>query len=230
MIPTLPYIEQKFDEFNQLMFEGKLPKLPIVLSNAKTFLGKCVCKQRKRKDGSLENYDFKLRINTRCDLPEQEVEDTIIHEMIHYYIGVNQLKDTSAHGPLFMQIMNAINEKFGRHITVSFKSSSEQKEQLADKRPRYHVIAVVKFHNGRTGIKVLPRIVDRILYYFNKVSAARDVESVKLYMSNNIFFNRFPNSSALNAVFLEERVITQQLVGAEKMECDGKKIIRGRRN
>ena len=229
MIPTIPYIEQKFDEFNRLMFEGKLPKLPVVLSDAKTFLGKCDYKQRRRKDGTIEKYDFKLRINTRCDLPEQEVEDTIIHEMIHYYIEVNQLKDTSSHGQLFMHIMNNINEKFGRNITVSFKSTREQKEQLADKRPRYHVIAVVKFRNGKTGIKVLPRIVDRILYYYINVSAARDVESVKLYMSNNIFFNRYPNSSSLNAVCLEEDVINQQLVGAEKMECDGKQIIRGKR-
>ena len=229
MIPTIPYIEQKFDDFNSMMFEGKLPKLPIVLSNAKTFLGKCVCKQRKRKDGATENYDFKLRINTRCDLPEQEVEDTIIHEMIHYYIGVNQLKDSSAHGHLFLHIMKVINEKYARNITVSFKSTNEQKEQLTDKRPRYHVIAVVKFHDGKTGIKVLPRIIQRILYYYNNVSVAKGVKSVTLYMSNNIFFNRFPNSSALNAVFLEEDVICQQLIGAESMECDGKQIIRGKR-
>ena len=39
MKATIPYIERKFEEFNQQMFAGKLPKLPIELSDAKTFLG-----------------------------------------------------------------------------------------------------------------------------------------------------------------------------------------------
>lgn len=34
---TIPYIKHKFEEFNQQMFAGKLPMLPIKLSNAKSF-------------------------------------------------------------------------------------------------------------------------------------------------------------------------------------------------
>lgn len=34
---TVSYIEQKFEEFNQQMFAGKLPMLPICLSDAKPF-------------------------------------------------------------------------------------------------------------------------------------------------------------------------------------------------
>ncbi|MBP5387110.1 MAG: sprT domain-containing protein, partial [Prevotella sp.] len=64
MVPTIPYIERKFEEFNQQMFAGELPKIPIVLSDAKSFLGKCVYKKRMGKDGKIEYYDFKLRINT----------------------------------------------------------------------------------------------------------------------------------------------------------------------
>ena len=51
MKATIPYIEQKFEEFNQQMFAGQLPKLPIELSDAKTFLGVCAFKTRKDKDG-----------------------------------------------------------------------------------------------------------------------------------------------------------------------------------
>ena len=101
MKATIPYIEQKFEEFNQQMFAGQLPKLPIELSDAKTFLGVCAFKTRKGKDGKKICYDFKLRINTRIDLPDEEIEDTIIHEMIHYFIGYNQLEDASAHGPTY---------------------------------------------------------------------------------------------------------------------------------
>lgn len=226
MIPTITYIEKKFEEFNELMFAGKLPKIPIELSDAKSFLGKCVYKKRKGKDGKEELYDFRLRMNTRVDLPEQEVEDTLIHEMIHYFIGINKLEDVSSHGPIFLHIMNTINEKYGRNITVSFKGTKEQQEQFVDKKQRFHVIAVVKFNNGKTGIKVLPRIIERILNYYNSISKVREVVSVSLYMSNNIFFNRFPNSSALKVYYLEEKEIRKELEGAEKMGCDGKRIIR----
>jgi len=226
MKTTIPYIEQKFGEFNRQMFGGKLPKIPVELSDAKTFLGQCVYKKRRKPFGKTELYDFRLRINARLDMPEREVEDTIIHEMIHYYIGYNQLQDASAHGPLFLGIMNEINRKFGRSLTVSHKSTKEQREQLQDKRSHYHVIAVVTFHDGRTGIKVLPRVLRSILYYYNNVLASRDIASIQLYMSNNVYFNRYPNSSALKVHFLEADEISKQLEGAEKMACDGQTILR----
>jgi hypothetical protein len=226
MIRTIPYIERKFEEFNKQMFAGELPPIPIVLSDAKTFLGKCVYKKRLGKDGKAEYYDFKLRINTRIDLPENEVEDTLIHEMIHYFIGYKRLEDASSHGPLFMHIMNTINEKYGRNITVTFKGTSEQQEQLVDKKQRYHVVALVKFHDGKTGIKVLPRVVQSILRYYNTISSAREIESVKLFMSNDIFFNRFPNSAAFKVHFVNEEEVLGHLAGAEVLLCDGKKIIR----
>ena len=223
---TVPYIEKKFDEYNRQIFGGKLPKIPVELSDAKTFLGQCVYKRRKNFFGKSELYDFRLRINTRVDLPEQKVEDTIIHEMIHYYIGYNKLEDTSAHGQIFQQIMNEINRRFGRHLTVSHRSTKEQREQLQDKRSHYHVIAVVTFVDGKTGIKVLPRVLRSILYYYNNVLANKDIKAIQLFMSNNIFWNRYPNSSALKVHFLKADEINKQLEGAEKMECDGKSIMR----
>lgn len=187
MKADIPFIEKKFEEFNKLMFAGELPKLPIELSNAKTFLGQCVFKIRRLTNGKTEKYDFRLRINTRIDLPEQELEDTIIHEMIHFYIGINQLNDTSAHG----QIMDAINVRYGRHMTITHKVTKEQREQAYDKRQHWHVVAIVEFKNDKTEIKVLPRIVPRILNYYNKIGAINSVSQIKLYMSNDIFFNRF---------------------------------------
>ena len=217
MKATIPYIEQKFEEFNQQMFAGQLPKLPIELSDAKTFLGVCAFKTRKGKDGKEICYDFKLRINTRIDLPETEIEDTIIHEMIHYFIGYNQLEDASAHGPMFLHMMNSINAKYGRHLSVSYKVTKEQREQAIDAKQHWRVVAVVKFKDGRYGIKVLPRIQQRIVNYYTKVGSSKDVERVDLYMSNNVYFNRFPNSSVLNAHYVDIEEINKNIKGAEPL-------------
>ena len=228
MIATIPYVEKKFEEFNQQIFAGKLPKLPIVLSDAKTFLGVFTYKHRKVTDGKTEYYDFKLIINTRLDLPENEIDDVIIHEMIHYFIGYNQLEDATAHGPIFTHMMNEINTKYGRHITVSRKSTDEQSEALVDKKAHYRVVAVVVFYDGRTGIKVLPRVLPSILKYYNSIQKNKEILAVQLYMSNNPFFNRFPNSNALKVHFMEPEEIKKQIAGAELLECDGDCIIRNR--
>ncbi len=219
MKATIPYVEKKFEEFNQLMFDGKLPKLPIELSDAKTFLGLCVYKKRRTILGRTECYDFKLRISTRIDLVEAEVEDIIIHEMIHYYIGYNNLKDSSAHGRVFRHIMNTINEKFGRHIKISHKLTKEEKEQLYDTKRRWRVVAYVTFNDGRTGVKVLPRIMPRIANYYNAVSRESSVESIELYMTNNPFFNRYPSSSAFRVHYIDKAEADKHLQGAEKMGC-----------
>lgn len=224
MKATIKYIEQKFEEFNILYFENKLPIPPIELCDTKSYLGQCVFKRRKLLNNKVEYYDFRLRINTRIDLPESDVEDIIIHEMIHYYIGFNQIKDKSAHGPIFKQIMNAINNQYGRNIRISHKLSEQEKEQSHSTKKSWHVIAVVTFYNGKTGIKVLPRIIQRILNYYNKVLAIPEVKDIKLYLSCNTYFNRFPNSSSLNIHFIEKNEIEDNIKNANIINCDGRQI------
>lgn len=224
MIPTKLIAEQKFAEFNALIFQGKLPQIPIYMSNAKGFLGKFVFSRKRSWLMGEKISDLHLRINTRYDMSERELEDTIIHEMIHYYIGINQLNDTSAHGQIFRRIMDDINVKYGRHLTITHKVTKEQREQAYDKRQRWHVVAVVEFKDGKTGLKVLPRIVPRILNYYNNIGAHDRVSDIKLYMSNDIFFNRFPNSGALNATYVDAKELQEHLSDAKKLLCDGKQI------
>ncbi len=228
MIADEEFVKRKFREFNQLMFDNLLPEIPIYLSDAKTFLGKCCYKKKVFPEGRIECFDFLLKINTRIDLPERKIEDTIIHEMIHYFIAYKNLKDTSTHGVLFKQIMNGINERFGRNLTVSYKSKEREREALVDKKQRYHVIAVVDFHDGRFGIKVLPRILPRILFYYNSVIVQEEVASVSLYMSNDVFFNRFPTSSALRVHYADAEEVMAHLKDAEVLGCDGKNVTRNK--
>ena len=202
MKASLPFIEARFDEFNSLMFEGKLPKIPVALSNAVSYVGLCTFKTRKRPFRAPEHYDFKLRISTRFDLSESELEDTIIHEMIHYCIRLNGIRDTSAHGTAFRRMMNEINEKFGRHIRVSHHTTKEQREALIDKRPKWHVVAIVSFKDGRQGLKLLPKIGQRITAYHRAVGSNPGVSSIEYYMENDPWFNRFPTSSAFNVLFV----------------------------
>lgn len=225
MKPTLQFVKEKFREYNQLCFNGMLPELPIELSDAKGFIGVCRYKKRRLDDGTVELYDFRLSINTRIDLPQDEIEDTIIHEIIHYFIGLNRLEDSSSHGPMFQHLMKSINEKYGRHITISHKSTKEEQEQAFDKRARWHTVAVVKYYGGRTGIKVLPRIIERVVSYKKGILSSPGVESVDFFLANDPYFNRFPNSSALNVYDVPAEELPSHLTGAKRLTVTDDNII-----
>ena len=151
-------------------------------------------------------------------LAEAEVEDIIIHEMIHYYIAYNKIADTSAHGRVFRELMNGINERFGRHVRISHKPTPEQKEQLYDTKQRWRVVALVTFKDGRTGIKVLPRMASKVQHYYQVVSRESSIASVELYITSHPFFNRYPSSSALRVHYIDKAEAERHLEGAEKLE------------
>lgn len=200
------------------MFEGKLTMPPIQLSRAKTFVGQCAAKKRHTLLHGTKLFDFKLRFSICFDLPATEWEDTIIHEMIHYYIGINGLKDTSAHGLLFQRIMNSINEQFGRNLTITHKSTAEQREAIYSAKKVWHVIALVYFRDNKKGIKVLPRIRQRIETYRTTMLHDPRISHIDLYMSNDTYFNRFPNSSALNVVLANEDEFMPHINKAEPLK------------
>lgn len=188
---TITYAAQRFAHFNALCFSGALPDVPIALTRATTFLGKVRYRRERRIFGHLRNVDFQIRLSSEFDLPENEWDDVIIHEMIHYHIALNNLRDTSTHGVVFRGIMDEINRKYDRHITVSHKTSPEATPPRMA-RERWHCICVSKFPDGTEGITVCseamaPRIERGLPQNYHIVSR-------KWYVSNDLYFNRFPHS------------------------------------
>ena len=68
---------------------------------------------------------------------------------------------------------------------------------------------------------MLPRISQRIFYYYQHVGAHKDVAHVALYMAHDAFFNRFPNSSALKVHFVSEEELRLPLKGAKVIDVEG---------
>lgn len=225
---TEKLVREKFEFFNRQIFGGKLPMPRIGLSRARTFLGACTFKTRRGLLGKKTRYDFAIRISTMFDMSETEFEDTLIHEMIHYYIGVNQIEDTSAHGQKFRSMMADINSRFGRRINISHRSEGDKgkasAEGVAVQRRQYHVIAVASLADGRTGFKVLPRVAPSILKFYNGLLSSGMVKTVSLFMSDSPFFYSYPNSSSLRVHIIEPDTVMQHLEGAVNIYCDGKTL------
>jgi hypothetical protein len=217
MKADIAYVQEKFREFNRRMFDGKLPELPISVTNAKSYLGVCLYRNRFKWNGKREYYDFKLRISRRIDLSQDELDDTIIHEMIHYWIGLFSPDDMPGHSPLFRKMMTDINQRFGRNIRVSHRLSAEQLEQAIDNRPKKHVVARVVLKDGRTGIKVIPCLERHIRRYRRGMMASGKVSSIKFYQTTDPFFNRFPSSSAFKVYFLDPEIMALHIPDCDKL-------------
>lgn len=220
MIATIPFLQERFETFNHAYFGGALPPVPIKLSRAVRSLGACTYRKQRRPFGKLVFSDFCIRISTQFDLPENELEDILLHEMIHYEILSGQRRDSSAHGVLFRSRMQEFNDKYGRHITVSHRLTPQDQLQLAEKaqQPVWRVVARIRFKDGRIGIKVLPRIAMRIKAYRRGLLLSGQVAAIDFYWSDDPWFARFPKSSALNVFFPREADFETHFTDARKLD------------
>ncbi len=187
MIPDLTFVIATFNRFNTQIFGGTLPVPRFCLTYARTFHGKLVYKWRRHLLKK-ECYDFEMRISRDFDLPLEEWEDVVIHEMIHLHIAANSIEDSSSHGPVFRKKMHSINRLFNRHITISAKSTPQQKD--ADKRIRGHYLCLAKFSDGRLG--VAPAAKTRIFQLWDITRFFPNVVSHRWIGSTDPWFNRFP--------------------------------------
>lgn len=225
MKPTIPYLRERFEYFNTLIFGGRLPEVPIALCEVSSFVGQHKSNIRNLPDGRREFYGHQLRFSTLFDLPERELEDTLIHEMIHYFVAYNGLQDRSPHGPLFKALMNSINETHGRSIGVSRRMTHGELDNVKNSRKKWHVIAILHFTGGETGVKVLPRVIPKIIEYYKNITQAPNISRVDLYLHNNPFFNRFPTSTGRRCQAISKEEVTLHLKGAHVLKVEKGKLV-----
>ena len=221
MTATVLFIQETFDRFNALCFEGELPDVPIVLTKAGTFLGKMEYRARRSLFGRVTSlYDIRLKISTGFDLSQEELEDVVIHEMIHYYIAFRKLHDTSAHGETFRRIMDTINREHGRHITVRHRGRPEQNlVRDGNSRIRKHQLCVSTFPDGRKGITVCS--TSKILELYRRIPRHYSISRMEWYESLDPFFNRFPRARTPKIYKISSEELSEHLQDAVPMKCDG---------
>ncbi len=120
---TVKILRAWFNRFNTEYFNGELPEPRLLVSSARTQLGQFSCRRVRR--GLFRGYTttgFTIKVSDYYDMSEHDYQQTLLHEMIHYYISYTGAKDTSAHGKLFRQLAERLNKLGGWHITISSKT------------------------------------------------------------------------------------------------------------
>ena len=212
MRPTLRYIEEKFDYYNNLCFGGQLPRPRMMLTQRIGAVG--MTKSRVALINGKPVVLHTIEVSVRYDLPEIEYIDTIVHEMIHYYIQINKIKDDSPHGTVFHSIMNEISQKYGIRITVTYDESDEVKIARVTDRNRY--ICVVEDKDGTTSFAIVIR--DKVFEYWDKLPTLPDVKEVRWYVSNRAIFEDVPARIRPVFIRLDPAKIQDYLFGALELE------------
>jgi len=223
MRATVPFIQQAFSKFNALCFGGMLPPIPIKLANARTFLGKVTYVGRRDFFGKVVSYEnYCMRISTFFDLPEDELEDVIIHEMIHYHIALNKIKDSSTHGKVFRNMMETINTRFGRNITVRHHSESSAQASARQEEYRANWLCVTQLDDGSWGITSCAST--RVFEMHRNLPKYYRIKSLEWYGSIDPFFNRYPRSIKPRIYRITRAELDEHLADSTPLKCDGHTI------
>lgn len=99
-------IEEIFNEWNKRAFNNELPTPTFEVMTTKSMLGQYSWKKRNN------SVCHKIRISNYYDRTENGFTNTIVHEMLHYYIRFKNIKDTSSHGRIWKQMAKDLNKRF----------------------------------------------------------------------------------------------------------------------
>lgn len=208
MRANILFVRERFEHFNRLCFDGALPMIPLRISSSGRTLGTLRFPRIRPKQ--LRPDDVVLSISSRLDLDRAVVEDTIIHEMIHLYIYWFDIRDTSAHGPAFRRIMTDINARHGRNITITRRTSTE--ERNSDRLKKFRMLLVCTLVSGEKTVTVCtPKYTIPIL---NAVRHIRDVRATQLYVTNSPLFARYPSSRTAKLYRIEQSELDRELKSA----------------
>ncbi len=219
MRATLDYVREKFDYYNQLCFEGKLPRPEFAINSRYQSLGLTCTEWKQEADGTKKEC-FRIEISNRMDLPEVEYIDTIVHEMIHYYIEYNHIKDDSPHGLVFHAKMKELTEQYGIQITVNF--TEDEEAAIARKLDKYQYVCVLEMEDGTYCSAVVIR--NKVFEWWKKCSELQGVREAKWYISNRAIFEHFPVRVNPYFVSVEANKMHHYLTGAVELENTGTTI------
>ncbi len=212
------FITEKFREFNRIIFNGSLPDVRIAVSNARTRLGYLKYVRLRPGQKPVPGH-YTLAVSRYYDLDRFELEDTLIHEMIHLYLHWNGINDPTPHGPNFIAMMKSVNRRHRRRITVSSRTTEQKAE--SDTNIRMHYLTTVRLRGGERTITVCART--RIFEFDDMLGRMPEVESREWYVSTDPWFNRYPSVRTLKLYKVpDQEKLDSLLATAIRCEIAGK--------
>lgn len=139
MVPTKEWMQTKYNQFNQELFDGFLPNCRLIAKKlGPKHLG-MYSTNSVTPNGPItrENiYDIAkptIYLTTTYSAPEEDLENILIHEMCHYYTQFDKEgnarkidKENKGHGADFMNAAKMVSDRSGGKYTIQRIATSEQ--------------------------------------------------------------------------------------------------------
>ena len=173
MIITIKEIKEQFDIWNEKAFNGELPTPQFELMQTRRMLGQ-FCPRKV-----MGQYTYKIRISVFYDRPFEYYVDTIVHEMLHFYIKYKDIKDTSSHGRVWKRMAAKLSRKFGLTITRTNPAGGGATEAVREKRGgKMEYVFLTKMKYGRLGAAVVPPT--KVTYFRRGFESWKAISDCKL--------------------------------------------------
>lgn len=196
---TKEFLIKQFNILNKEFFNGELPSIEIKISRTKNVFGKYMfklpCFANGYKEVPMSISISKFWIRTR-----KEYIETLMHEMIHYYLSYKMIGRTEdPHGYHFQKMMREINNKSDYNISI--RSSSNGKQSLNNANGKKSVIVVFEYNNKK---------------YFSKIAKTLQTKSAIESKFSDIRVIKFIETSSVNVEHLKLRTSRLSLIEASK--------------
>lgn len=231
MQPTVEWMAKNYKKYNAELFDGKLGECKFDVRSSgirnlgyfkflknnvyidydrrmfvqKSYLGRTYVNH----DNFVELCDPIIVMNGGYSAPEEDLLNTLIHEMCHYYTFCFGRNPKQGHGPEFRRIGQIVSYKSNgrfsiqRLATADEMSRHKESEELKQKKERLeqsrlnNINAYIwETNNGRVKLcttsskNVFARIVNNSRYLnIKKLIVVNDVEFNKLLKANRYFAN-----------------------------------------
>lgn len=191
---TAKILRAWFVQFNTDYFGGELPEPRLLVSTAHTQLGQFSC--RRVRKGLFRGYTttgYTIKVSDYYQMEEHDYQQTLLHEMIHYYISYTGARDTSAHGRLFRQLAARINEVGGWRITVS--SRTEQYAVRNQKPSAQYLLIAIKTTDGHHYLSVVNP--DYRSYVDRQAIRSPQIEEYRFVVTTDSKYATWPKTRSL---------------------------------
>lgn len=132
MIANQETMVDTFWDCNEKYFDNSLPTPWFETVNSINVIGKFEYHKNKR-NSKKPIRDQVIKMSDCFDYPEIDFIETMVHEMIHYFIAWNRIKVIRSHGRVFMRMANEMKEKYGLNVTKKIDASSFKLTENAPK-------------------------------------------------------------------------------------------------
>lgn len=145
-------------------------------------------------DGKQKLQDSIIIYQQYPDLTQKEIDDTLVHEMIHQYIYQNQIEDSNVHGKVFTKLMGKINASFPNELNLRVSGGIKERRGVGD---TLHKLIIVYCDTGVClCCKVNPRKTDM---FMNRIKEHMDEWKIRKYELCESYDRYFDSLTACNS-------------------------------